>query len=131
MKKIVIAALMIFLLPLTLHATDYMTIEEIERIWGDDAENIVFPKTKPSPNRSMDITELIDEYAQSAEFIKTMQYLEPNEDFGGIMEGEHLLDIIQTDNTTESIWIWSRYYQLTGDNQYYQNILNSWQYIYR
>lgn len=47
---------------------------------------------------------------------------------GGIREGEHLPDIIQTDNTSEAIWVWTRYYELTGDNRYHPNILSAFQY---
>ncbi|MFC1573260.1 FlgD immunoglobulin-like domain containing protein [Candidatus Eisenbacteria bacterium] len=46
-------------------------------------------------------------------------------EFGGIREGEQLPNIIETDNTSESIWVWSRYYELTGDNQYHQNVLDA------
>lgn len=70
----------------------------------------------------------IDMYALIAGFLDVWQVTTPGLDFGGIREGEHLPDIIQTDNTSESIWVWSRYYELTGDNQYYQNILNAFTY---
>lgn len=68
------------------------------------------------------------EYAAIAAFLRTWQVSTAGADFGGIREGEQLQNIIQTDNTSESIWVWSRYYELTGDNQYYQNILNSFTY---
>lgn len=122
----------------TVYAADYMTPEEIDRIWGDSEATemrqtgiSIHPKTRIGirMDRPGNICDIIDEYAQAAAFIQGMQYLEPDTNFGGIMEGEHLPDIIQTDNTSESVWIWCRYYQLTSDNQYYQNILNSWQYM--
>jgi hypothetical protein len=70
-------------------------------------------------------------FADAAHFISTLQVLEPGDDFGGIMEGEHesLQDIIQTDNTSESVWIWSRYRQLTDDTQYDEYTNRSWTYI--
>jgi hypothetical protein len=69
-----------------------------------------------------------DEYARIAAFLRTWQVSQVGADFGGIREGEQLQNIIQTDNTSESIWVWARYYELTGDNQYYQNILNAFTY---
>jgi hypothetical protein len=72
--------------------------------------------------------EYIEMYSLIAHFLSTLQVDTPGPDFGGMREGEHLLDIIQTDNTSESIWVWSRYYELTGDNQYYQNILDAFTY---
>jgi len=51
--------------------------------------------------------------------------------FGGIIEAEHLPDIIETDNTQEAIWVWSRWYQLTGNNDYQENIRRAWIYVRR
>lgn len=73
-------------------------------------------------------TSYADEYALIANFQRTWQVTIPGPDFGGIREGEHLPDIIQTDNTSEAIWVWTRYYELTGDNQYYPNIQNAFAY---
>jgi len=71
----------------------------------------------------------IEMYARMAQFLSLWQVDDPGSpDFGGIREGEHLPDIIQTDNTSESIWVWARYYELTGDNQYFQNILDAFTY---
>jgi hypothetical protein len=68
-------------------------------------------------------------YAMMSHFISLWQVDDPEDpQFGGMREGEHLPDIIQTDNTSESIWVWTRYYELTGDNQYYQNILDAFTY---
>jgi hypothetical protein len=69
------------------------------------------------------------QYALICSFLDTWQVSrieDPN--YGGIIEGEQLTTIIQTDNTSESIWIWSRYYELTGDNQYFGNIQASFTY---
>jgi hypothetical protein len=72
--------------------------------------------------------EYIEMYGLIAQFLSIWQVDTPGPDFGGMREGEHLQTIIQTDNTSESIWVWSRYYELTGDNQYYQNILDAFTY---
>ncbi len=49
--------------------------------------------------------------------------------YGGIREAEHLLSIIQTDNTSESIWMFSRYYELTGDASILPYLDRSWIYV--
>ncbi|MBD3169265.1 MAG: hypothetical protein GF307_07260, partial [candidate division Zixibacteria bacterium] len=126
MRKIAMVALISALFCGQALAADYMSPEEIERIWGDGTEERVDYKVQP---RSMDALDVMEDYAEAAAFIQSLQYLEPDTNFGGMMEAEHLLDIIQTDNTSEAVWIWCRYYELTGDNQYYQNVLNAWEYI--
>lgn len=52
---------------------------------------------------------------------------DPN--YGGIREAEHLPDIVQTDNTSESIWMFSRYYELTGDAAIIPYLERSWTYV--
>jgi len=51
-------------------------------------------------------------------------------EFGGEIEAEAgpLGDVIQTDNTLEAIWFWSRYTELTGRTTYLQNIADAWVY---
>jgi hypothetical protein len=67
-----------------------------------------------------------------AEFITTLQVDDPgNPDDGGMREGEHLPDIIQSDNTQESIWVWCRYQELHGDDRYNENIEDAWGYVMR
>ncbi len=71
----------------------------------------------------------LEMFGRVAEFLSIWQVDDPEDpEFGGMREGEHLPDIIQTDNTSESIWVWSRYYELTGDDQYHQNILDAFIY---
>ena len=36
---------------------------------------------------------------------------------------------IETDNTQEAIWIWSRWHELAGRDDYHQNILRAWTYV--
>ncbi|MGQ9602627.1 MAG: T9SS type A sorting domain-containing protein [bacterium] len=68
-------------------------------------------------------------FGMCADFITTLQVLDPNSpDYGGMREGEHMLGVIQTDNTSESIWIWSHYFDLTGQDLYHSNIDAAWQY---
>ncbi len=64
-----------------------------------------------------------------ADFLVLWQVDNPGHpDHGGEREGEHLPNIIQTDNTSETIWVLTRYYELTGDDQYHANIDAAWEY---
>ncbi|MFO7639126.1 MAG: hypothetical protein R6X14_07525 [bacterium] len=49
--------------------------------------------------------------------------------FGGIREAEHQPEIIETDNTQEAIWVWSRWYELTGRDDYRENLRRAWHYV--
>ena len=50
-------------------------------------------------------------------------------DFGGIIEAEHLPSIIETDNTQEAIWVWTRWFELTGRDDYRVNVRRAWTYV--
>ncbi len=50
-------------------------------------------------------------------------------DFGGIIEAEHMPGVVETDNTQEAIWVWSRWYELTHRNDYQENIDRAWIYV--
>jgi hypothetical protein len=68
-------------------------------------------------------------YAMSAQFITTLQVDDTTSgSYGGMREGEHMLNIIQTDNTSESVWIWSHYYRLMGVDLYHDNVDAAWEY---
>ncbi|MFN8546816.1 MAG: hypothetical protein U0527_02295 [Candidatus Eisenbacteria bacterium] len=70
------------------------------------------------------------EFAQLAAFMDTWQEKNPGPNFGGMIEAESgaLGGVIQTDNTLEAIWVWSRYTALTGRTTYLQNIADAWTY---
>ncbi len=63
-----------------------------------------------------------DNFTKTAQFFATLQGVD-----GGEMEAEDN-PFENTDNTLESIWVWCRYYELTGDNQYYPYVMNAWNY---
>jgi len=73
-------------------------------------------------------------YDYRAEFLQmagwlTTQQVTSGGNLGGIWEGEDYTSVVQTDNTAEAIWIWSRYAELTGDyTTYITNINNAWTY---
>ncbi|UCG30165.1 MAG: T9SS type A sorting domain-containing protein [candidate division WOR-3 bacterium] len=72
----------------------------------------------------------IHELCQTAAFVASMQVsdsLDP--EFGGIIEGEDALTVVETDNTQQAIWVWCRYYQITGDTTYFENIRRAWMYV--
>lgn len=52
-------------------------------------------------------------------------------DFGGIIEAEHLPTVIETDNTQEAIWVWSRWRELTGRDDYATELRRAWTYVRR
>jgi hypothetical protein len=72
------------------------------------------------------------EFSQIAGFEQVLQYIDPGTNFGGEREEEPGGGywIVETDNTLEAIWVWSRYYELTGDRTYNVNINNAWVYAY-
>ncbi|TET46734.1 carboxypeptidase regulatory-like domain-containing protein [candidate division TA06 bacterium] len=73
--------------------------------------------------------------AEIARFLSVWQVSDSaSPDYGGMREGEHpeVQNIIETDNTQESIWIWCRYAQLTGDTTTYRpNTDAAWTYVSR
>lgn len=72
----------------------------------------------------------IHELCQTAAFVASMQVsdsLDP--EFGGIIEGEDALSVVETDNTQQAIWVWCRYHQITGDTAYFENIRRAWIYV--
>lgn len=119
------------------HGTPYWSLEEMNArslremdamIYRDgDLPRRQFPSLWPSPTETPDYME---HYALLAGFLQVHQVWDPGgPDHGGMREGEHLPNIIETDNTAEAIWVWSHYYELTGDNQYYPNVEAAWEYV--
>lgn len=64
----------------------------------------------------------VENFTKTAQFFATLQAPD-----GGMMEAEDN-PFENTDNTLESIWVWCRYYQLTGDNTYQPNVTKAWNY---
>ncbi len=71
----------------------------------------------------------IAQLREEARFLTRLQVTTPGPDLGGMREGESLLDIVQTDNTTESIWVFSRHLRLTGDAEFDPNTALAWVYV--
>jgi hypothetical protein len=71
----------------------------------------------------------LTKFIQMAGWLATQQ-ITSGADIGGIKEGEDN-GVVQTDNTAEAVWIWSRYAELTGDyTTYLTNLNNAWTYCH-
>jgi len=107
-------------------ATPYWTPEDASRAKRDyDAA-----RERPEPPVVRGAADDVEAFLDATWFIASMQVTDSlSADFGGIREGEHLLDIIQTDNTSESIWMFTRYWEITGDDAIFPHLDASWTYV--
>ncbi len=105
------------------------------KIWDEkEVKNHILtfkPKYYPPPNiiikRKFNYLQKIK---KTCDFIASLQVGDSNNiNFGGIIEAEHLPNIVETDNTQEAIWCFARYYQLTNRNDYWVNIRRAWIYV--
>jgi hypothetical protein len=74
------------------------------------------------------------EFDQMVGFLADWQVSDPDSsDYGGMIEAEsgYLGGVIQTDNTLEAIWCWSRYWEFSGRDTYSPNIDAAWVYCLR
>ncbi len=120
-------------LPTIVSATPYWGQAEIEAYYHAPSPGSAdavpgFPSPPPSSVAGGMRADYALMMQRTAAFLALWQVQTPGADFGGIREGEHLPTIIQTDNTSEAIWVWSRYYEWTGDNRYLINIQNAFTY---
>jgi len=73
----------------------------------------------------------VREFDQIVAFLATWQVADPDSsDYGGMIEAEsgYLGDVVQTDNTLEAIWSWSRYREFSGRATYDDNVAAAWIY---
>jgi hypothetical protein len=72
------------------------------------------------------------EFIQLSSFEGQLQYNEPGLNFGGQREEEsgYWYNVMETDNTLEAIQVWSRFYELTGDSRYLDEIADAWVYAW-
>ncbi len=124
MKRVLLFAFCLCIPSLAL-ATPYISPEEAQKIQEAD-HHAVFA---PGSFTAMASYDPLTRFGMCADFITTLQVSDTTSgSYGGMREGEHLLGIIQTDNTSESIWIWSHYFALTGSDIYHDNIDAAWHY---
>ena len=126
-----ISVMISFVFHATSQATEYWGPEELNRHHEENRPIMAEPLLPPQVEASdIDTTYYLRRFAMVAEFLTTLQVAGdtlPN--YGGMREGELQTNIIQTDNTQEAIWIWSRYTDLTGDTTYVPNIEAAWVYV--
>ncbi|MCK4444652.1 MAG: hypothetical protein KAW09_08920, partial [Thermoplasmata archaeon] len=94
----------------TLANSPHYSLVEIDQSHSD---------TGPEP---VQMTWYMENFTKTAQFFASLQGVD-----GGEMEAEDN-PFENTDNTLESIWVWCRYYELTGDDQYYPYVINAWNY---
>ncbi len=72
----------------------------------------------------------VREFDQMVGFFAEWQVTEPGANYGGMIEAEDgpLGGVIQTDNTLEAIWCWSRYREFSGRDTYDANVAAAWVY---
>jgi hypothetical protein len=114
--------------PVAAYATPYVPPEEGMRIESREDDFILrtgAPQPRPFDYEYDPLARLL----LCADFIVTMQVSDTLlATYGGMREGEHMLGVIQTDNTSESIWLWSRCYDRSGVDTYHDNIDAAWEY---
>jgi hypothetical protein len=126
MKIRLLALLIVAALPVAAYSTPYVSPEEAARLPEREDRQVLWS----GPAEPLDYSyDPLDRYEMAADFIVTMQVSDTSlATYGGMREGEHMLGVIQTDNTSESIWIWTHYYSLTGNDTYRDNIDAAWEY---
>jgi len=120
--------LLTFLAPPTVQAAPYWGPDEVEAFLQGQGQPGAAPQAIPPLPPAGSRSDYVEMLGRTCGFLATWQVQTAGADFGGIREGEHLQTIIQTDNTSEAIWVWTRYYEWTGDNQYFTNIQNAFTY---
>jgi len=120
-------SLIICLIATAAYATDYWPPEKIE---AEDygTVNLFFPPG----TTAYQYYDAMERFTMACDFISTFQETDPTHpSYGGIREGEstYYWEVIQTDNTSESVYVWSRLLEMTGDHRLDEYIARSWVYI--
>jgi|GEM_PF-363734 len=124
MKRIIPSLSLIIVITRSALATPYVPPERITTHYGETL--FTAPQVDATYNHYF-------EFLQLSQFLQPLQVQDPGVNFGGEREEEigGMWTIIETDNTLESIWVWSRYYELTGNSQYNDEIADAWIYAYQ
>ncbi len=127
MKKVLLVAVMCLLIPLCLFATPYVP-PDVAAEASQGSEEWLAPRALPA--RAMLSYDPFTKFTMCCQFISTLQVADTGSaDYGGMREAEHMLNVIQTDNTSESIWMWSHFYRLSGADTYHSNVDAAWEYV--
>jgi hypothetical protein len=123
----------VFILLLVASGLSALPLWETEDFIRQDAMrryDPVWPQRIPDKGPEWQRWSYIREFFHTCEFIRSMQVSDSSSpDFGGMIEGENAMSVIETDNTQEAIWVWSRHRELTGDTTYNINIRRAWLYV--
>lgn len=128
--------LLVLLLPLTAGATPPAPLAEPDSLSASEFQTWL----EGGPTGVRDVPEYLGpfnyvrEFGQMVGFLADWQVLDPDSvDYGGMIEAEagYLGDVIQTDNTLEAIWCWSRYREFSGRDEYDTNVAAAWVYSRR
>lgn len=113
-----------------LSATPFWVREDFERSAAQPRGPAVFPDLSGVRSGNWHRWSYIHEMVQTARFVANMQVTDTlDPEFGGIIEGEDQMTIVETDNTQQAIWVWCRYYEILGDSVYFPNIRKAWTYV--
>ena len=130
MKRGLLVLGLVLLAPLAALATPYVPSELMSETSGGEDAWVISGTGPALPAGSMSSYDPLTRYTMCCDFIVTLQVSDTTTiDYGGMREGEHMLSVIQSDNTSESIWLWSHYYRLSGTDPYHGNVDAAWEYI--
>lgn len=114
----------------------------LESLWATepwDSKDFEAMRKKPLPQASFQYPEGEEnwqrwsyphQFKRTVEFIASMQVSDSGDpNYGGIIEGEDAMNIVETDNTQEAIWVISRYKEITGKTNYDDALDRAWVYV--
>ncbi|MBD3236792.1 MAG: hypothetical protein GF330_08820 [Candidatus Eisenbacteria bacterium] len=111
----------LLLLVATASATTYWSPDD-PRVCGFDpsAGERPAPTLHAAPAETrLDPSDCRQAFERAAAYLACWQVRTPEDpQYGGVRESEHIPDVVQTDNTSQAIWVWSRWATLSGDAQY-------------
>lgn len=131
LRRSLACSLALFALTTVARAQDYWTPEQVAAVAASDAAlaaqwtPVVSTGTGTSSFTAFDP---LEQLLEEATFLTKHQAMGV-QNKGGMREGEALANIIQTDNTTESIWVWSHFRERTGDTRFDTNVDKAWCYV--
>ncbi len=130
-RRLLLVALVVALAAPALATVPAPPLDEADLRLPADFGGPVGMRTMPAPLGPFNYLRELD---QIAAFLAVWQVSNPSSpNYGGMIEAESgdLAGVIQTDNTLEAIWVWSRYRELTGRTTYDANVAAAWVYALR
>ncbi|TET25052.1 MAG: hypothetical protein E3J78_00115, partial [Candidatus Cloacimonadota bacterium] len=129
MKKISIVFI-VFLCAHTVFSLPLWETEDFVRAEFGRRGTSVFLMGIPDKGPEWQRWSYVHQLFETCKFIHGLQVADSlSPDFGGMIEGENAMNVIETDNTQEAIWVWSRYREITGDTLYDLNVRRAWLYV--